>query len=62
MGMKTKKDDLSVLVNGTKENRLDTYCKNLRMMGKQNSIVIQEVAEELGTNGKLKRLMVTQTN
>ncbi len=60
--LKTKKDDLSVLVNGTKENRLDTYCKNLRMMGKQNSIVIQEVAEELGTNGKLKRLMVTQTN
>jgi len=61
-GLLNAKDELVVLINGTKENRLDTYCKNLRLMGKQNSIVIQEVAEEYGTNGRIKRLMVTQTN
>ncbi|MBR5972167.1 MAG: PKD domain-containing protein [Paludibacteraceae bacterium] len=55
-------DDLIVLINGAKENRLDAYCKNLRMIGKQNSIIIQEVAEELGTNNKIKRLLVNQND
>ena len=60
--LRTNKDDLTVLINGTKENRLDTYCRNLKMMGKQNSIVIQDVKIEYDGSSKIKRLLITQTS
>ena len=55
-------DHLVVLVNGTKENALSDYCSGLKIMGKQQSTMIQEVAEEYAPNGKIKRLMVTQSS
>ncbi|MBO4531596.1 MAG: PKD domain-containing protein [Paludibacteraceae bacterium] len=53
-------DNLIVLINKTKEDRLDTYCKILRLVGKQNSTVIQDAEIEYDKNGKIKRLLITQ--
>ena len=59
--LRTNKDDLTVLVNGTKEIDLNTYCKNLRLMGKQNSLEIQEVEKENDSiHSGVVRLLVTQ--
>ena len=55
-------DNLLVLVNGTKENALFDYCTGLKFMGKQESTVILEVTEEYDPNGKIKRLLITQSS
>ena len=56
-----KKDNLTVLVNGTKEIDLYNYCQSLRIMGKQNSLEIQEVEEEYDSiHSGVARLLVTQ--
>ncbi len=61
--LRTKKDNLTVLVNGTKEIDLNTYCKSLRLMGKQNSLEIQEVEKEYDSiHSGVVRLLVTQTS
>lgn len=54
-------DNMPVLVNGTKENTLYDYCTGLKIMGKQQSTLIFEATEELDSNGKIKRLLVTQS-
>ncbi len=59
--LRTKKDNLTVLVNGTKEIDLYNYCQSLRIMGKQNSLEIQEVEKEYDTkHSGVVRLLVTQ--
>ena len=59
--LRTKKDNLTVLVNGTKEIDLYNYCQSLRIMGKQNSLEIQEVEEEYDSiHSGVARLLVTQ--
>lgn len=61
--LRTNKDDLTVLINGTKEIDLNTYCKKLRLMGKQNSVEIQEVEKEYDSiHSRVVRLLVTQTS
>ena len=61
-GLLRASDNLPVLINETKEDRLDTYCKILWLAGKQNSIVIQDVKIEYDGSGKIKRLLITQTS
>ncbi len=53
------KTNVLVVVNNVNENDFTSYCYGLKIMGKQNSTVIESVALEK-ENGKVKRLLVNQ--
>lgn len=51
-----------VLINGTNENDFYSYCNGLKIMGKQQSVVIMDVNVERDNTGKIKRLLVNQVS
>lgn len=55
-----RNENVPVLINNTNENDFRSYCHGLRILGRQHGTVVNEVAFETGSNGRVSRLLVTQ--
>lgn len=57
-----RKANTMVLVNNVNENDFYSYCNGLKIMGKQQSTIIEDVVMENNPNGSIKRLLITQSS